>query len=135
MSAVLEFSQNIVEYMLALGESARSASRIVAASTTGQRNNALLAMADSLEANASSLQAENRKDLEAGRAKGLDAALLDRLELTREGIAGMAEGLRQIATLPDPVGNNFKKSVTKLTGSSCNFRPPQNGNQPSIHSH
>jgi len=104
MSAVPEFSQNIVEYMQALGESARSASRIVAASTTGQRNNALLAMADSLEANASSLQAENRKDLEAGRAKGLDAALLDRLELTSEGIAGMAEGLRQIATLPDPVG-------------------------------
>ena len=104
MSAVPEFSQNIVEYMHALGESARSASRIVAASTTEQRNNALLAMADSLESNASSLQAENRKDLEAGRAKGLDAALLDRLELTSEGIAGMAEGLRQIATLPDPVG-------------------------------
>jgi len=104
MSAVPDFSQNIVEYMHALGKSARSASRIVAASSTGQRNNALLAMADSLEANASTLQAENRKDLEAGRAKGLDAALLDRLELTSEGIAGMAEGLRQIATLPDPVG-------------------------------
>jgi glutamate-5-semialdehyde dehydrogenase len=104
MSAIPDFSQNIVEYMHALGESARSASRIVAASTTGQRNNALLAMADNLESNASTLQAENRKDLEAGRAKGLDAALLDRLELTSEGIAGMAEGLRQIATLPDPVG-------------------------------
>jgi len=104
MNAVPDFSQNIVEYMHALGESARSASRIVAASTTGQRNNALLAMADSLEENASTLQAENQKDLEAGRAKGLDAALLDRLELTTERIAGMAEGLRQIATLPDPVG-------------------------------
>ena len=104
MNAVPDFSQNIVEYMHALGESARSASRIVAASTTGQRNNALLAMADSLEENSSTLQAENQKDLEAGRAKGLDAALLDRLELTTERIAGMAEGLRQIATLPDPVG-------------------------------
>ena len=104
MSGVPDFSQNIVEYMHVLGQSARSASRAVAASTTGQRNNALLAMAASLEANASTLQAENNKDLEAGRAKGLDAALLDRLALTREGIAGMAEGLRQIAALPDPVG-------------------------------
>ncbi|RUM94482.1 MAG: glutamate-5-semialdehyde dehydrogenase [Thiothrix sp.] len=90
--------------MHALGESARSASRTVAASTTEQRNNALLAMAASLETNASVLRAENNKDLKAGRAKGLDAALLDRLELTSEGIASMAEGLRQIATLPDPVG-------------------------------
>jgi len=104
MSAVPEFSKNIVEYMHALGESARSASRTVAASTTEQRNNALLAMAASLETNASVLRAENNKDLKAGRAKGLDAALLDRLELTSEGIASMAEGLRQIATLPDPVG-------------------------------
>jgi len=104
MSAVPDFSQNIIGYMHALGESARSASRVMAASTTGQRNNALLSIAASLEANASVLQAENSKDLEAGRAKGLDAALLDRLELTAERIAGMAEGLRQIATLADPVG-------------------------------
>ena len=101
MSAV---SENIVDYMRTLGELARSASRIVAASSTGQRNDALLAMAESLEANAGALQAANEKDLQAGRARGLDAALLDRLELTDERIAAMAVGLRQIAALPDPVG-------------------------------
>ena len=50
------------------------------------------------------LKTENTKDLEAGRARGLADAMLDRLELTDERIAGMAEGLRQIAALPDPVG-------------------------------
>jgi glutamate-5-semialdehyde dehydrogenase len=104
MSAVPDFSQNVIEYMRGLGESARSASRVVAASSTAQRNAALLTMADRLEASADVLQTENEKDLQAGRAKGLDAALLDRLELTSERIAGMAEGLRQIASLPDPVG-------------------------------
>ena len=104
MSAVPDFSQNVIEYMRGLGESARSASRVVAASSTAQRNAALLTMADRLEASADVLQAENEKDLQAGRAKGLDAALLDRLELTSERIAGMAKGLRQIASLPDPVG-------------------------------
>jgi glutamate-5-semialdehyde dehydrogenase len=104
MSAVPDFSQNVIEYMRGLGESARSASHVVAASSTVQRNDALLTMADRLEASAGVLQTDNEKDLQAGRAKGLDAALLDRLELTGERIAGMAEGLRQIASLPDPVG-------------------------------
>ncbi len=104
MSAVPDFSQNVVEYMRGLGEAARSASRVVAASSTAQRNVALLVMADRLEARTDRLQTENEKDLQAGRRKGLDAALLDRLELTSERIAGMAEGLRQIASLPDPVG-------------------------------
>jgi len=104
MSAVPDFSQNVIEYMRGLGESARSASHVVAASSTAQRNDALLTMADRLEASAGVLQTENEKDLQAGRAKGLGAALLDRLELTSERIAGMAEGLRQIASLPDPVG-------------------------------
>jgi len=102
MSAVPDFSQNVIEYMRGLGESARSASRVVAASSTAQRNAALLTMADRLEASADVLQAENEKDLQAGRAKGLDAALLDRLELTSERIAGMAKGLRQIASLLTP---------------------------------
>ena len=61
-------------------------------------------MADAIEQQADTLAAENRKDLEAGRQRGLDAALLDRLELSDARIDSMAEGLRQIAALPDPVG-------------------------------
>jgi glutamate-5-semialdehyde dehydrogenase len=77
------------------------------------KNAALLASAESIEAAADTLKTENEKDLAAGRQHGLDAALLDRLELNDERIAGMAEGLRQIAALPDPVGSI----------SDMNFRP------------
>ena len=68
------------------------------------KNAALLAMADAIDAAAETLKAENAKDLDAGRKNGLDAAMLDRLTLDDARIAGMAEGLRQIASLPDPVG-------------------------------
>ncbi|MEE9343035.1 MAG: glutamate-5-semialdehyde dehydrogenase [Gammaproteobacteria bacterium] len=91
-------------YMQTLGEQARKAARIMSAAECGAKNTALLAIADSLIANRQRLSVENTKDLEAGRAHGLDAALLDRLELTDERIDGMAEGLRQIAALADPVG-------------------------------
>ena len=57
-----------------------------------------------LDAQAGTLKQENARDLESGRANGLDEALLDRLELTDARIAAMSEGLRQIAALPDPVG-------------------------------
>lgn len=104
MSAQPEFEQNIADYMQNVGIAGRKASQAVAASTTAQRNNALSAMADAIEQQIDSLKSENAKDLEAGKARGLDAAMLDRLELTDARIAGMAEGLRQIAALPDPVG-------------------------------
>lgn len=104
MSAQPDFSLNIPEYMQGLGAAAREASRELAGSTTAQRNKALLAMADAIDASVERLQMANRKDLEAGEAKGLEPASLDRLELTADRIAGMAEGLRQIATLPDPIG-------------------------------
>lgn len=113
MNALPERNQDVMTYMHELGQSARGASRVIAASSTAQRNTALQAMADSLEASATILQAANTKDLEAGRARGLDAALLDRLELTDARIEGMALGLRQIATLSDPVG----------AISDLNFRP------------
>ncbi len=96
--------ENLAEYMLQLGQSARAASRLVAASSTAQRNRALEIIADTLMLSRDSLKLANQADLEAGQAKGLEAALLDRLELTDERIAGMADGLRQIAALPDPVG-------------------------------
>ena len=87
-----------------LGQQARVASRQAAAADTSVKNRALVEAATAIEDQSQDLAEENRKDLEAGRAKGLDAALLDRLELTAERIAGMAEGLRQVASLPDPVG-------------------------------
>ncbi|MES9872054.1 MAG: gamma-glutamyl-phosphate reductase, partial [Candidatus Sedimenticola sp. 6PFRAG7] len=95
---------DVAAYMSELGMKARSASRALAAATTGDKNGALHAIADDIDTNRDGLMAENRKDLEAGAAKGLDAALLDRLELTTDRIDGMIEGLRQIAALPDPIG-------------------------------
>ena len=95
---------NIKQYMAELGRQARRASRLMARAGTNQKNAALLAMAEALEAGRDKRLAANREDVQAGRDKGLDAALLDRLELNEERISAMAEGLRQIAALPDPVG-------------------------------
>ena len=95
---------NIKEYMQDLGQAARAASRVLVTATTEQKNNALLAMAAQLEADAEFLKTENAKDLDAGKANGLDAAMLDRLAITDQGVAQMAEGLRQIAGLVDPIG-------------------------------
>ncbi|MCG6866195.1 MAG: glutamate-5-semialdehyde dehydrogenase [Thiogranum sp.] len=91
-------------YMLELGRRARAAARDMARAETAAKNAALHAIADAILADQARLQAENQKDLEAGRRGGLDAALLDRLELTGARIRSMAEGLRQVAVLPDPVG-------------------------------
>ena len=95
---------SIAEYMQHVGKNARSASTVLAAAEAGIKNKALNVIADLLEKNGETLKAENAKDLAAGAAKGLDAALLDRLELTDERISTMAEGLRQIAGLTDPIG-------------------------------
>ncbi|NOY52833.1 MAG: glutamate-5-semialdehyde dehydrogenase [Deltaproteobacteria bacterium] len=83
---------------------AKNASRGLARLGSAIKNKALLRMADRLVAESALLKQENAKDLAAGREKGLTAALLDRLELNDARIAGMAEGLRQVAALPDPVG-------------------------------
>ncbi len=91
-------------YMEALGRQARSASRQLAAASTDAKNRALRAMAAAVRAQRESLLAANARDLEAARAVGLDAALIDRLALTDKVIATMAEGLEQVAALPDPVG-------------------------------
>ena len=104
---------NIKDYMIEVGRRARAASRILAKTSTGPKNAALLAMADALQQSQAALLQANGQDLEAGRAQGLDDALLDRLTLNEERIAAMAEGLRQIAALPDPVGEI----------SGLNYRP------------
>ncbi|MFC0702904.1 glutamate-5-semialdehyde dehydrogenase [Marinobacter persicus] len=95
---------DVSAYMTELGQQARAAAREVARSATAVRNQALLATAQMLDAAREQLAEANGKDLEAGRANGLDAAMLDRLELTPARIDTMIEGLRQVATLPDPVG-------------------------------
>lgn len=83
---------------------AKQAARPLASASSEQKNAALLRMADDIETDRETLKAENEKDLRAGRENGLTAALLDRLALTDDRIASMADGLRQIAALPDPVG-------------------------------
>lgn len=95
---------DIENYMLELGRRARIASRQIAKATTAQKNAALLAIADAIDGGRAALMQANEQDVKAGRDKGLDAALLDRLELNPARIDGMIEGLRQVAALDDPVG-------------------------------
>ncbi len=95
---------DIAAYMSDLGARARTASRALARASTGRKNDALAAIAAELDASRDTLMDQNSKDLRAGTAKGLDEALLDRLELTPGRIDAMIEGLLQIATLADPVG-------------------------------
>jgi len=96
---------DVEQYMADLGRAARAASRLVAASSTALRNRALLATRDALDGARARLAQANSEDLERGRAGGLDAPLLDRLELTPARIDAMLEGLAQVASLPDPVGS------------------------------
>lgn len=96
---------NVDQYMAELGVAARAASRIVAMSPTAIRNAALLAIRDALDGARVRLAEANEKDLERGRANALDAPLMDRLKLSPANIDTMLEGLRQVASLPDPVGS------------------------------
>lgn len=95
---------DIEAYMLKLGAQARVAAQDINKAPTAQKNAALLAMAEEIDQRRDELMAANRLDLEAGKEKGLDAALMDRLELTGSRMDTMVEGLRQVAALPDPVG-------------------------------
>ena len=95
---------DIKHYMQQLGQGARAASRMMAKADTGTKNRALLTIAAAIRREKETLLAANRADMEAARPAGLDAAMLDRLALTEKSIATMAEGLEQIASLPDPIG-------------------------------
>ncbi len=95
---------DIKEYMHQVGRRAREASRAMARAGTAAKNAALEATAEAIEEEMPRLLEENRKDMEAGAEKGLGSALLDRLELNEQRVLAMAEGLRQIGQLPDPVG-------------------------------
>ena len=95
---------DIHEYMLAVGRQAHAASLLVAKSDTSTKNNARVFTAEAITRNTTRLLEENARDVAAARAKGLDPASIDRLTLTEKTIAAMADGLRQIAELPDPIG-------------------------------
>lgn len=97
-------TNNVLAYMQGLGQNARKASRVLASAPTAQKNAALFAAAAELDAARDALLLANAKDMSAGRESGLDDAMLDRLELTPKRIDEMIEGLRQVAALPDPIG-------------------------------
>ena len=96
--------ENIKQYMQQIGRRARAASRLMALADTAAKNRALEAIALAILESSSLLISENSKDVSAARKNGLDAASIDRLTLTEKTVQSMAEGLRQIAQLPDLIG-------------------------------
>lgn len=95
---------DIQDYMHRLGQQAKQAGREISRADSGKKNAALFNIAQAIEGNRALLGSENQKDLVAGEINGLDAASLDRLALTPARIDAMIEGLKQVAALPDPVG-------------------------------
>ncbi|WP_211829069.1 glutamate-5-semialdehyde dehydrogenase [Kistimonas asteriae] len=91
--------------MQRLGQQARAAATVVASADAGQKNAALLKIAAVLDASRPQIHVANQKDLENARQNGLNDAMLDRLALSPDRVDGMIEGLKQVAALPDPVGN------------------------------
>jgi glutamate-5-semialdehyde dehydrogenase len=102
---------NMKDVLEKQGQAAREAARFLATASTKLKNQALMAMADSLEARQNEIIIANREDMEAGKRSGLSDALLDRLALNETRIKNMADGLREIAALLDPVGEVL--SMTK----------------------
>lgn len=92
-----------------LGQNAREASRKLAKASTALKNEALEAIAVQLEAEISHLLTSNKEDIQRAKAKGLSSAMIDRLTLTEKRITDMAQGVREVAALEDPVGGTIKK--------------------------
>jgi len=99
------------KYALRLAETAKEASREIAWLSTDEKNAALLSMAGLLERRRGEIEEANRKDLAAGEKAGLSAALLDRLRITPERLRAMADGLRDVAALDDPVGQVIDERI------------------------
>jgi glutamate-5-semialdehyde dehydrogenase len=97
--------------LITMGQAARAVSRQLSILTTDRKNEALHAIADELEAQADLVLQQNAEDIEAGKAKGLNAALLDRLLLDNKRLAGLAADTRRVAGLPDPVGAEIESRV------------------------
>ncbi|MBR6025281.1 MAG: gamma-glutamyl-phosphate reductase, partial [Firmicutes bacterium] len=94
-----------------IGSSAKAASRVLAAADTDAKNKALYAMADALEKRADEWLAANARDLEAAKESGMSASLTDRLTLTKERIAQIAKGIREVAELEDPIGEIIEGDI------------------------
>ena len=109
---------NLVEDMTALATAAKNAARLMPRLNTDQKNLCLNTMADAVEAQAEAIQAANALDMETAREMKLSQSMMDRLLLNEQRIAGMAQGLREVAELPDPVplwrqgcGHSFGRSA------------------------
>jgi len=100
----MEIDMSVQKTVESLAFAAKKAARKLAFESTTRKNNVLLRMAEALQEQKNFIQAENEKDLDAGREKGLSAAMLDRLELTDKVIGSMIAGLHEVVALPDPVG-------------------------------
>lgn len=94
----------MTEELLKKGTLAKDAAYKLACAGTELKNSALAAIAEALEAHADEIIAANEKDIEAAAAKGMSAAMIDRLKLTRERISDIADGVRKVIELPDPIG-------------------------------
>ncbi|MGO2340591.1 MAG: glutamate-5-semialdehyde dehydrogenase [Psychrobacter sp.] len=101
---------DITTYMQSVGKQARAASRTLAAANTGDKNSALMSIHDELVNAKQDILAANKIDMENGQNNNLDSALLDRLELNEARFSGMLQGLKDVAGLPDPIGE-----VTDMT--------------------
>ena len=95
---------NLHEEILEYGRRARAAARALARASSAQKNQALIEMANELGATADAILEANARDVDKARTEGLSNAMLDRLSLTPKRIAAMADGIREVARLPDPVG-------------------------------
>lgn len=104
-------SQESHSPLTALGQAARAAAHVLAVTTTAQKNRALAAIADALEANSSAILAANAKDIEAARASGMGDAMLDRLLLNEARLAGIIGDVRKVIVLDDPVGSELESRV------------------------
>ncbi|MEN2752090.1 glutamate-5-semialdehyde dehydrogenase [Psychrobacter sp. FBL11] len=101
---------DVATYMQQVGKQARTASRTLAAANTGDKNSALIAIHDVLVDNKQDILSANKIDMDNGQKNDLEAALLDRLELNEDRFEGMLQGLKDVAALPDPIGE-----VTDMT--------------------
>ena len=95
---------SLTEQMTVLAGDAKAAAHLMTRLSTDEKNACLIAMADALEANGSPISEANEKDMQTGREMDLSQAMLDRLLLDEKRITGMANGLREVVELEDPVG-------------------------------
>jgi len=110
---MFEKPESLEELVVGIAKTARDASHDIALATTDKKNAVLLRLADRLDRSEQELTVANEKDLELGKEQELSGALLDRLALTKSRISAMAEGVRQVASLPDPVGSEIGRLQPK----------------------